>query len=657
MVITTTIATLASSDLAKRVLEPLAKKMGAEGIGVIKEKWRKYTHSFDRYLSEVESKHKYFSSQVFANEGQLLEDYYIPLTLQKGGSSAVKSKIVVDSYPSDLMAAYKDVLIVDTAGMGKSTLLKFIFLRSLHLGEYIPVFVELRKLSKEKTIWNFMLEELKLAVDELNQKFLRQCINEGIFIFFLDGFDEIPDDDKQSVSSQIIDLKAKSAGCRFILSSREEQSLSYLAEFHRFNIKPLSPKEAFDLMRKITPDPKVAASLIDKVQEQPNNSLNEFLTNPLLVSLLVKSFLHSPILPVRLSEFYRQVFDALFQNHDAKKELGGFTRKKRSGLDLDRFHKALRALGVLSYRDNKLEFSVDELLNQIEIAKQLTSDSAYSASNLRHDLLHAVPLFVQEGTSSRWAHRSLQEYFAAAYICVDAKDDQAVLLEQLYNAGVAKNANLLKLCADIDGKTFKHVLVKKYLSDRISQIEKSFGSRRFPDIGPKTLSERRAIISDFADIKIIVLPRVMSLEKAREYALKQFPGKSIDQQFIPFSAQGAISATGELKVKYFVSIFGNKFLAMDSIIATYFNEKIVVRESLSPIRSSLKNVPFGQILEFNDEPENPLNSKENFTTMLRFVKNISTYVDTSYDLRKMKSLYESVCMHETNALNLTIRFA
>ena len=651
---TATITSLASSELVKKIFEPIAVKVGGELVGKAKDKWKKYTHSFERYLSEIVSKHKYFSSQIFANEGQLLEDYYIPLTLQKVSSSPRTAMVIVDSYPEDLISAYKDVLIVDTAGMGKSTILKFIFLKSIAHSNSIPIFVELRKLSRERSLWTFISDELKFNGDEIGVKLLDDCLKEGIFTFFLDGFDEIPDDDKRVVSQQITELKSRANGNRFILSSREEGSLAYLNEFHRFNIKPLAEEEAFSLIKKISPDPKIASSLIEKAKGDAKLNLSEFLTNPLLVSLLVKSYLHSPILPVRLSEFYRQVFDALFQNHDARKELGGFTRKKRSGLDLDRFHKALRALGVLTYQDHKLEFSTDDLLSQIERVKTLTSDSGYSASAFQHDLLHAVPLFVQEGAASRWAHRSLQEYFAAAYVCVDAKQEQPKFLKQLYKSGVSKNANLLKLCADIDGKTFKHVLVKKYLRERIDFAATLFLSSEFGEIDEKLLEQRRSIIYE-ESVKIVVLPKALPSEAAWKRMHKFFP--DIPRwQYIGFTASGYVAMSPDDKVKYYISIVGNRLGAMDSIISTYFHEKILVPVTRQRIRRGLKNVPFDQMLNFDSVASNPLYSKENFEVSLHLLLNLSSYLHCVYDLKKIKSFYEDVEKYEQEASSLTISF-
>ena len=656
MSITATVfATLTSTELIAKLLEPLASKIGAKVVDKAQEKWGSYKNSFDRYLKEAEGRHKYFSSQVFANEGQLLEDYYIPLTLVKNSSATQNVSVMVTDYPTDLLAAYKDVLVVDTAGMGKSTLLKFIFLRSISSGSAIPIFVELRKLSREKALMSFLIEELRFTGDKTSIRMLEESISQGVFTFFLDGFDEIPEDEKPAVSAQILELKKSGPKNRFILSSREEQSLAYLAEFHKFNIKPLSQEEAFCLIRRITRNEQLANKLIEKILAQPGHTLNEFLTNPLLVSLLVKSFMHSPILPVRLSEFYRQVFDALFQTHDATKELGGYARPKFSGLDLDRFHKVLRSLGALTYQDNKLEFSTDELLLQIERAKILTSEQDFSASNFHHDLLHAVPLFVRDGGKSRWAHRSLQEYFAAAYICIDAKEAQVQLLQQLYTAGLQKNSNILKLCADIDGKTFKLVVVKKYLQERLTIANSSFARQNFVDIDENLLAARRGFIFDARSV-IYVLPPGTSADNIGVHAAKIFREASVSGGILATDISGK-GVGPDPSARYLIAIRYNKYEAIDKIIHTYFGVDILMHSSFSPLNDELINIPYEQIIQINDNPTSPLNSKENFESFLNLLKNLSISDRNFYNIVAMEKLYDSITAAERESFHLGIRFS
>lgn len=542
--------------------------------------------------------------------------------------------------------------------MGKSTLLKFIFLKTIENKSSIPILVELRKLSSKKSIVDFVISELETQDENVTREFFERCLEKGVFTFFLDGYDEIADEDKRLISDQLLELKSKASKNRFILSSREESSLSYLADFQRFNIRPLEKDEAFTLIRKLSPESTVSDSLIEKLEQQDQSSLEEFLTNPLLVSLLVKSYLHSPILPVRLSEFYRQVFDALYQIHDARKELGGFARPKRCELDLDRFHKALRALGILTYRDEKLEFTTDELSIQIENAKKLTAENQYSAADFRHDLLHAVPIFVQEGNSVRWAHRSLQEYFAAAYICFDAKEKQATFMLQMYKH-VTRNANILRLCADIDEKSFKNTIVKGYLDELISKIENSYPAVDFPLIENEQLERRRAqLLGDSSGI--IVFNRQVKFAEAHKKLAHHLTSKNV-----PNGIRGIIFLDKSLGlahkptklVKYVVIFSSYNGMIMDGILKSSFGTEIRHNPAKAkPTKTTLVNVPINEFIPFNESPNNPINSNENFTLTTEIGAMVATHFFLSYDINRIRDFKNKIIEGEAMADALNISF-
>ena len=641
-------------SLASKLLTPIAEKLSNSGKEFAEKGWNSLIRSFDIYLKSTEDRHKYFNSQVFSNEGKLLEDYYIPLNLLKADAQNRRTKVKIDSFPKDLLSAYKSILIVDTAGMGKSTLLKFIFLQLVKEARSIPLFVELRKLSKTKTLKNFLLSELNNTEAAIPEQFLDTCLEQGIFTIFLDGFDEISDDDKKSVSNEILSFKSKFNKNTFILSSRDEPSLSSLMEFHRFNIKPLEKNEAFELIRKISPIPEVGERLIEKLGEQEQENLDDFLANPLLVSLLVKSFLHSNILPVRLSEFYRQVFDALYQNHDAKKELGGYTRNKKSGLDLDKFHKALRALGVLTYKDGKLEFSVDDLLSKIEAAKRLTAENVYSATDFQDDLLRAVPLFIQEGNSIRWAHRSLQEYFAASYICTDAKEKQETLLLQLYEKSVLKNINILTLCADIDEKTFKKTVVKKYLEKLIFNLENKYPPKIFPTIPKQALDKRRSFLSvsemSFCIFKTSVKHDNWFKYIPEEMRMKLISGLDISRIRLYDSNFKLASHTQKVKCALIYSVESDDVVR--TIIHRYFSVNLNHSNRDGNVKINPKNIPRGTVMQIDDSKDNCLNSLENFdhTTSIIYSHSLS------FDEKKIRKFYSDILMDEKNSLELDISF-
>ena len=53
-------------------------------------------------------------------------------------------------------------------------------------------------------------------------------------------------------------------------------------------------------------------------------------------------------------------------------------------------------------------------------------------SDFLNDLIVTVPLFAKDGNYYRWAHKSLQEYFAAQFIYLDIDDKKSEFLKSLY---------------------------------------------------------------------------------------------------------------------------------------------------------------------------------------------------------------------------------
>lgn len=199
--------------------------------------------------------------------------------------------------------------------------------------------------------------------------------------------------------------------------------------------------------------------------------IDDFLKNPLLVSLLFVAFDYKQTIPLKKHIFYRQVYDAHFDSHDLSKG-DGYVHEKKSKLDIDDFDKVLRFIGFECIKQQKIEFSKDELLLMIEHAKDFCVGLVYNASDVFEDLLKSVPLFCQDGGYYKWVHKSLQEYFAAQFIFKDVKESQCEILKAIYNSNnIEKYYNLLDLYYDIDIYGFR----KNILLPLLKEYKASFG--------------------------------------------------------------------------------------------------------------------------------------------------------------------------------------
>ena len=445
---------------------------------------------FKDYFERTYNNLSVVNTIAFKNSRRKLNDIYQELTLVLNSHKAESHKI--STFPKKLLCTYDRVLITDTAGMGKSTLVKKIFLETINNQAAIPLFIELRKLSKENTILTLIQEQLNAINRDFNQKLLLDLLAQGGFIILLDGYDEIKQQDKAFVTEELLTFISKTHKNKFILTSRPENSLSSFGDFQNFTIAPLKKQEAFSLLKKYDNSDEIAPLLIQRIEEEIVN-MKEFLVNPLLVSLLFTAFEYKPKIPTKKHLFYSQVFDALYESHDLSK--GAYEREKNCGLDIDDFKKVLRHLGYFSFKDGLgIEYTKDKLIELIELSKK-ESEIPFQASCFLEDLITTVPLFVRDGLSYKWAHKSLQEYFVARFINEDSDSERTKILLAMYNSKNIQNyINIFDIFYDINLKAFIHTIINELVcSYHRYMYSCKYNQDNYPHIDTNRLKCRREL--------------------------------------------------------------------------------------------------------------------------------------------------------------------
>ena len=429
-----------------------------------------FENKFNSYLMTSYEKYSIINTIVFNNQQKLLKDLYIPLKVINKDNKIFE----IGEYDEKFLPVYERILITDTAGMGKSTILKKIFLSIVEEEIGIPVLVELRRLSKDKNIIDEVAEQLSTISEIADRKFVLELIQKGDFIFLFDGFDEIPIDERSTITKQIQVFANKAGKNKFILTSRPEPALSAFGDFNGFKIMPMKKKEAYNLLGKYDNNGTISKQLISKLDERQYKNIDDFLTNPLLVSLLFAAFEFKQNIPLKKHIFYRQVYDALFESHDLTKG-DSFVRDKYCKLDVDDFHRILRHIGYSCLIKGKIEFAKDEILALINDAKKFNPNLNFNESDFLKDLTKTVPLFSIDGIYYKWSHKSLQEYFAAQFIFLDSKDMQSEILLKLSKHNESERFfNLLDLYFDIDYSSFSEVIVKNLLEEFILFIKNTY---------------------------------------------------------------------------------------------------------------------------------------------------------------------------------------
>src|SRR5450830_419313 len=456
-----------SLQKAVALATPIAKKIFAKKISPIvearvdqyfknKTAEKNFSQNSIKYIARIVGQCSTMNTIAFQNAPKRLEDLYIPLTLVAEVSN---KKILIDDR-ADAFQDHNHVLINDTAGMGKSTLAKRIALNIISAGEYVPVFVELRQLSTASI--DRQIRNIFGIPDGANN----DLIKELPLVYIFDGLDEVATDKKKNVVALLKEFVEYVGDSKVLITSRQETYLSEFYSFSRYLIQPLSRNEACALLRKYDPTGDLAKKLITGINHDGGKMIREFLSTPLYVSLLFCSYRHKTVIPRKKDLFYSQVYDALFESHDLSKEIG-FVRPKYSKLDSTEFHSVLRRLGFWCLKNNgKIEFQKDELEIVVRDLMKDIAGMKSNASEFVKDLTTTVPLFVREGPTLRWSHKSLMEYFAAMFICFDTKAKQkAVLLKVFESENAVSYKNILSLCCDIDFSSFRASILRSVLAE------------------------------------------------------------------------------------------------------------------------------------------------------------------------------------------------
>ncbi|HGS9972753.1 TPA: NACHT domain-containing NTPase, partial [Clostridioides difficile] len=228
------IKNLVEKFLSNKVGEVLGKQRSKKELKLIENKFNEYMErSYKNYI--------YMNTIVFRNQQKTIDDLYIPLTVSKRNvfdSSYEEDEICIsiNSYKDDFLPKYKKVLLIDQAGMGKSTIAKYLYLSSINESKGIPILIELRRLSQEKDIIDFIMNEINGISEHFDKEGVLKLIERGDFIFFFDGYDEINKEYKTQVTEKLQNFVDKAGNNTFLMTSREEDELLSFGNFQSFYI-------------------------------------------------------------------------------------------------------------------------------------------------------------------------------------------------------------------------------------------------------------------------------------------------------------------------------------------------------------------------------------------------------------------------------------
>ena len=377
---------------------------------------------FEAYLISLYHKCNTVNTIIFPQNEIPLEKIYEPLILIPD-NNLFSAKLTIDETKKyvDLIIhdeLKKNILLIDVAGMGKSTFSKHLVLKILKntLHSKIPIFIELRKILQEESLIQHILKEINLEYKNiLTEEMLLKLMEKGRFLFIFDGFDEVDDDRELLIGNEISDLSTTFLNNTVILTSRNRAYIPTIHNQVTFNFKHLDLGQIKSLLLRYDASVDIEVGK-DLIKHENFKTLNyELFGTPLMVNLLYMSFGHNKTIDSNIVTFYDEMFNALYKGHDLTK--AGFSRPKYSKLNFENFKSLFNAFCFVSLFENKISFSTKgEVLNTIKKAATLSSIEVHSFESFFGDLLNNVPFLTKDGLEFKFMHKTIIEFFAAEFM-------------------------------------------------------------------------------------------------------------------------------------------------------------------------------------------------------------------------------------------------
>jgi predicted NACHT family NTPase len=336
----------------------------------------------------------------------------------------------------DALNRVSKLMLLGKPGAGKTTLLKYTALKCSQgeiFSQLVPIFVTLRQYaSSEASLLEYIIQDFQVC-NISDASSVNQILQHGRAMLFLDGLDEVREDDLHRVLEDLRSFSEQYYHNRFVITSRlgaQEYVFEKFTEVEVANFQPLHISRF--AQRWFANNPRHTELFLRKVED--SKSIQELATNPLLLTLLCLVFDEYGDFPANRSELYREGLDVLLKKWDVKRNIERHQLYKN--LSMQRKEDLLGQVacetfkrGDYFFRQIDLENYITEYIRNLpkahnsEDSLQLDSEAIIKAIESQHGL------FVERAKGIySFSHLTFQEYLAAREFVYNGNSETLNLL-------------------------------------------------------------------------------------------------------------------------------------------------------------------------------------------------------------------------------------
>ena len=422
----------------------LAKQFGAiargngEAENIINDIYRTYLRvsDFPDYVRNSQAKYARLKTLLYSSEERSFDEFFVCNTISRVPSRHrhVPDHVLIKNVVlEDLAKRSRNVLLVGMGGIGKSMMMRHLFLDSIRKysqSGILPIMVTLREFGADNIdLFNLIVDSVHRFDITFSTAHVHKFMTAGKCQILLDGLDEIKSSDLDKFQRQLDAIIDRYPDNQYVMSTRRFSSFVELSRFTLLYILPFTNEQALELIDRLEycpEEPKLKQQFRDKLVSDYFQSHAEFVTNPLLLTLMLMSYHRFADVPEKKYLFYEQAYQTLLQRHDSDKL--AYKRVFRSVNDPSDFTLVFREFCAKSYRKGDYEFGqnkFEDYFGKLRAIERLDKDMMKSDAFL-FDACNSACLMYEEGQSYHFLHRSFQEYFFADYY---SREDDTTLLK------------------------------------------------------------------------------------------------------------------------------------------------------------------------------------------------------------------------------------
>ncbi len=332
----------------------------------------------------------------------------------------------------DLIRKYNKHFILGKPGAGKTTFLRYLLQEAIHGRlfqdegkQVIPIYVELNKFSEsDLSLIDYMAEQFDICQFPNAKPFIEVILSENKAFILFDGLDEVGEQNRHDVITQISKLSDKYTDCHFVVTCRIAAT-DYAFQRHGYTYIEMADFSGMQITKFVknwfrTSGEEIKSNeFLNEFNKSENKRLRELAKTPLLLAMMCLLYDVHQAFPERHVEVYDQAIDALLYKWWG--ERGIKHEEIYRNLDLGRKKQMFAKIAAKNFEKDRFLFPQDHLQTEIvEYLRKIPPENTYESIDGQTvlkaiEMQHGIYIERANGFYS-YNHLSFQEYFTAFYI-------------------------------------------------------------------------------------------------------------------------------------------------------------------------------------------------------------------------------------------------